>query len=318
MLIAVLVVVVLDAGVALGALVLVGLGPLPVIGALAAFAAAQLVIGPRCALAAVRARRASADEEPELHAALERLSQLADMRKPALAITEIQAPVAFAVGRSERSATICLSRALVEGLEPRERAAILAHELAHVAHRDVAVMTGASAIPMLAGLLLRVGWWPGYSERWFDIDIPRLPPAWALVLKPALPLAAVTGFAMVMVRIVLFVPLAGLALIYALTLPALAALSRAREFAADRGAAILTGAPAVVASALLKVSGEIERLPERDLRAALLMNGLFVVPLGPAGRLLGRLTATHPPLRARIERLVAMQATLEERPLTTV
>jgi len=156
------------------------------------------------------------------------------------------------------------------------------------------------------------------SERWTDPLRVRNMALGLLLSGLGMALATLTGVAMVMARALLFVPLAAVALVYALTLPAVAALSRAREFAADRDAAILTGAPAVLAAALLKLADEIERLPAGDLRAAALMNSLLVLPVGPVPGVLGRLAATHPPVPARVERLVAMQATLEERPLLTI
>jgi transposase len=191
-------------------------------------------------------------------------------------------------------------------------------ELAHVESRDMLVMSAASAMATLAGLLLRIASWTGYSERW--VVRTRLPGQWGLFgdALPGLAAGSVLSLGMVFVRLLLAVPLAVLLVVYALTLPAIAALSRAREFAADRSAAILTGTPATLAAALLKLSGEIERLPERDLRAAGLMNALLVVPTASSGRVFGRLTATHPPVLLRVERLLAMHTTIEGHPRAVI
>jgi heat shock protein HtpX len=310
-------VVVVDGAVLIG-LALLGIGPLPIVAAAAAFVAGQLLLGPRCALVVLRARRTGPQQEPALHAAVERLCQLADIAKPAIAISELAAPAAFAVGRSQRSATICVSRGLLEELEPPELMAILAHELAHVESRDMVVMTAASVMATLAGLLLRIASWTGYSERW--VVRTRMPGLWGLFGDelPGLAVGSVLSLVMVFVRLVLAVPLAVVLVVYALTLPAIAALSRARELAADRSAAILTGAPATLAAALLKLSGEIERLPTRDFRAAGLMNALLVVPIASVGGFLGRLIATHPPVMLRVERLLAMQTSIEGHPRAAV
>jgi heat shock protein HtpX len=277
----------------------------------AAFLAVQLLLAPALTLASVRARRVSADAEPELHALVERLCQLGDIPKPALAVSELDAPIAFAVGRSPRSATVCVSRGLLSSLEQDELTGVLAHELSHVASRDAAVMSVASLVPTLAGLCLRAAFWDGIPDVLEERGGDGSGPDWGfMIVGGALSLAL--SLAMIVARILLVVPLAVAAALCALTLPAVAALSRYREIAADRSAALLTGSPSALASALLRLSGELERIPRRDLRRVALSNALLVMPAPPQVPGLAWLTATHPPVERRVQRLLALEA--ESRP----
>jgi heat shock protein HtpX len=305
MAIAMALVALLDAA-ALTLLALLGVPPLLVACVGAAFLAAQLLLAPALALKAVRARPAGARDEPELHALVERLCQLGDIPKPALAVTELEAPIAFAVARGRRSGTVCVSYGLLEALEPEELAGVLAHELSHLANRDAAVMSVASLVPMLTGLCLRLAFWDGTPEALQEGREECSGSREALVLLGWL-LSPALMFGMIVVRILLAPPLAVAVALYALTLPAVAALSRYREFAADRSAALLTGSPSALASALLRLSGDLERIPRSDLRSIARANALLVMPAPPRVPVLLRLTATHPPVERRVQRLLALE-----------
>lgn len=252
-------------------------------------AAAQLFLGDQLALASMRAQITTADQAPELHAMIERLCQLSDIPKPRVAIAQMDLPNAFAAGRSRRSATVCVTTGLMERLEPRELEGVIAHELSHIANRDVVVMTVAGFLATVAGLLLRLGLYNSLGGR-------------------SRGNAAAVFLVVVIASVV----------VYALSFLLLRALSRYREYAADRGAAIMTGAPAQLASALQRISGDMARIPTADLRAAEGMNAFFILPAVAKGFSLSSLVSTHPPTARRIERLMAMQATLDADPTATL
>jgi heat shock protein HtpX len=290
---------------ALALLALLGVPIVVVAAAGAAFLAVQLLLGPALSLALFGAHPASAGDEPQLHALVERLCQLGDLRKPRIAIAELDAPAAFTVGHGGASATLCLSRGLLEQLPQDELTGVLAHELAHVASRDAVVMSVASLVPTVAGLCLRVAFWDGIPDRATEglhADTVR---GGALMIG-TLVLFLATALLMVALRVVLLVPLAVALLLTALTLPAVAALSRYRELAADRSAALLTGSPAALASALVRLSGAMGEIPRQDLRRVALANALLVMPAGLGLPGLERLTATHPPVEERVRRLLAL------------
>ena len=241
----------------------------------------QLMFSDRLALRSVGARVVEPQEEPRLHTTIDRLCQLADVAKPQVAVSRMDVPNAFAAGRSQKRATICVTTGLLERLDQEELEGVLAHELTHIINRDVVVMTVASFLATVAGLLIRMGFY-ARSGRGNT----------AAVLVVVLVASAVT---------------------YALSYILLRALSRYREYAADRGAASITGAPSQLASALLKVSGEMSRIPDRDLRAAEPMNAFFILPVSAKGLSISSLFATHPPTEARVARLMDMQAQIDRR-----
>jgi heat shock protein HtpX len=217
---------------------------------------------------------------------IERLCQLADLPKPRVAVSEMDLPNAFAAGRSQKTATVCVTTGLMQRLEPRELEGVIAHELSHIANKDVIVMTVAGFLATVAGLLVRFGIYSGMSGgRGRD-----------------------NSAAVFLIVIVVSV------VVYVLSFLLLRALSRYREFAADRGAAIMTGAPAQLAAALQKIAGTMTKIPTRDLRAAEGMNAFFIMPAVARGLSLSSLVSTHPPTEKRIERLMAMQATLDASP----
>lgn len=270
----------------IAALIAAGVGAIAVLVIAAAFALVQILFGDRIALASMGARVTEPHEAPELHAMVERLCQLSDIPKPRVAIAEADIPNAFAAGHSRKTATVCVTTGLMQRLEPGELEGVVAHELAHIANKDVIVMTIAGFLATVAGLLVRFGVYSGMMGRGRKDN------------------GAAVFLVVVLVSIV----------VYVASFLLLRALSRYREFAADRGAAIMTGAPAQLASALARISGTMERIPTQDLRAAEGMNAFFIIPAVSKGFSLSSIVSTHPPAEKRIARLMAMQAELDANP----
>jgi heat shock protein HtpX len=275
----------------IAALIAAGVGAVFILVIAVGFALAQLFLSDKLALSAMRARVTEPDEYPELHETIERLCQLADLPKPKIAVADTDLPNAFAAGRGPKSATVCVTTGIMSRLEPRELEGVLAHELSHIANRDVLVMTVASFLATVAGLLIRWGLYAGQfgggrrNDNTFAV------------------------FAIVLVASVV---------VYVVSFLLLRALSRHREYAADRGAAIMTGAPAQLASALGKITGEMARIPVRDLRAAEGLNAFFIIPAVAKGLSLSSFFQTHPPTEKRIERLLTMQAEIDGTPRAVV
>jgi heat shock protein HtpX len=303
--------VLIASGLVVAALALLDLRALWLLAVAAGLAALQLLAGARLALAAAGARAVGRDREPALHTTLERLCQLADLPKPRLAIAETPAPLAFAVRRPGGSGVICLGRGLVDALPPDEVEAVMAHELAHLAHRDAAVMTIASSMAALAALMLRFYWWSGIPE---DDGGERRPLAWRVVRGVLWVLSPVVTIGMVVLRVVAVVPGAVIALVAALTLPPAAALSRARELVADREAALLTGEPATLASALNRIDDAMPEIPTEDIRRAAAVRALLIMPSHRGGLWEWAPLRSHPSTRERIEALLALQRRLDAVP----
>lgn len=247
--------------------------------------AAQYWFADRIAMFSMGARLVTAQEAPQLHAIVDRLCGLAGLPKPKVAIAQSDIPNAFATGRNQRSAVVAVTTGLLRRLDSSEVEAVLAHELSHVAHRDVAVMTAAGALGVLAGLLTRFTLYGGFLGgvgRRAGRDNNS-----GLVFLAILAMSVV---------------------VYTLSFLLTRALSRYRELAADRGAAIVTGAPSTLAAALVKVTGEMGRIPTTDLRVAEPMNAFFFVPALAPGFSLSSLFSTHPRLDKRLDQLARMQA----------
>ncbi len=244
---------------------------------------AQWYFSDRLALGAMGGRVVSPAEAPELHAIVDRLCALADMPKPAVAIAHTDIPNAFATGRSADRAVICATTGLLRRVDARELEAVLSHELSHVAHRDVTVMTIASVLGVLAGFMTRSMMWGGMSRGRRDNQ------------NAAVVLVAVMVVSMV---------------VYAVSFVLIRALSRYRELAADRAAAYLTGQPSALASALMKITGEMGRIPTRDLRQVEPYNAFFFTPAVTNRFDFSSLFATHPPLEKRLEQLSRISAEL--------
>ena len=242
---------------------------------------AQWFFSDRIALYAMHGRVVTPEEQPHLHGVVDRLCALADMPKPTVAIADTDVPNAFATGRTPQRAVVCATTGLMRRLDERELEGVLAHELSHVAHRDVTVMTVASVVGVLAGFLTRIALFSGMGRRRDDSGAPAV-----LVI--------------VLVSMV----------VYALSFLLIRALSRYRELSADRAAAFLTSAPSALASALTKISGEMGRIPSRDLREAEPYNAFFFAPALAPGFSLSSLFSTHPSLERRLEQLGTISAQL--------
>jgi heat shock protein HtpX len=249
---------------------------------------AQFWFSDRIALYAMRGQLVTPEEEPRLHGIVDRLCAAADMPKPRVAIADTDLPNAFATGRSAKRAVLCVTTGLLRRLETGELEGVLAHELSHVAHRDVVVMTAASFIGVLAGLVAR---FTLYSSM-FGGDRGR------------------RGGDNLFVMILLVMAVS--AVVYAISFLLIRALSRYRELAADRAGAILTGRPSMLAAALTKITGEIGRIPTQDLRGAQAFNAFFFAPALGSGISLSRLLSTHPPLEKRLDQLAALSTQLAE------
>jgi heat shock protein HtpX len=241
----------------------------------------QYYTSDKLALAAAGAKVVSPEEAPELHAMVERLCAMASLPKPKVAIMDTDIPNAFATGRSPKHAAVCITTGLWRRLEPREVEGVIAHELSHIANRDVLIMTLASFFAMLAGLLTRFGLYAGmfgggYGGSNRDNNNNQIP-VWLIVLVVSI-------------------------VVYAISFVLIRAISRYREYAADRGSAVLTGAPEYLMSALQKISGQMAMIPQRDLREVQAMNAFFIVPAS-VKRATAELLMDHPPLEKRIAAL---------------
>lgn len=274
----------------IGILIAVGVQLVTVLFIAAIVLFCQYYFSDKIALYSMGAKIVTREQAPELHAIVDRLVALADMPKPQVAIANIDIPNAFATGRSPKASVVCATTGLLRRLDPQETEAVLAHELSHVAHKDVAVMTIASFIGMVAGFLTRIALWSGMfmgggESRGNNNSNSN---------------AALMELAVVAVS----------ALIYAISFLLTRALSRYRELSADRSGAILIGRPSLLASALVKVSGEISRIPTRDLRSASAFNAFYFAPALTQGVSLGNIMSTHPTLQKRLEQLSKLEEQL--------
>lgn len=244
----------------------------------------QYFYSDKIVLWSVGGREVSPAEAPDLHAIIERLAAMADLPKPRVAVVESRVPNAFATGRGPKTALVAVTTALMERLDLPEVEAVLAHELTHVHNRDVMVITLAGFFAAVANFLMRAmmygGMWGGYGRR-RDNDSGGIMLVWLVSL-------AVWAISFVLIR----------------------ALSRYREYAADRGSAIITGAPSRLASALVKISGSMERIPDRDLREVESVNAFFVLPALRRASIM-ELLSTHPSLEKRLARLKQMEQEME-------
>ena len=239
------------------------------------------------ALKAMRAREVTPEEAPELHGMIDRLCALADMPKPRVAIAYTDMPNAFATGRSANHSAVCVTTGIMDRLTAEELEGVLAHELSHVAHRDVLVMTLASSAGILAAMLTRGAqygaFFGGGNRRGNDNNNNGLP-VWLIVLVVSIVVYAVSFF---LTRL----------------------LSRYRELCADRAGAFLTQKPSALASALTKITGEIAAIPTKDLRSSQAMNAFFIAP-AISGAGLKTITSTHPSLEQRLQQLAEVAAEL--------
>lgn len=240
----------------------------------------QFFASDKLALHAMGAREVSPQEAPQLHAMVERLCVQANLPKPKVAVANTPMPNAFAIGRSPKKATVCATTGIMDLLSPAELEGVMAHELTHVQNRDVMVMTIASFFAAIAAYIVQFGFFFGGGAS-DDDDSPSM-------------------MVVILVSIV----------VYVVSFLLLQALSRYREFAADRGAAIITGRPSALSSALMRISGGMERIPQRDLRASSELAAFYIFPPRAKNSLMG-LFSTHPPMEKRIAALSRLESQLQ-------
>jgi heat shock protein HtpX len=247
-------------------------------------AAVQLFGGDKLALRAMGGREVTPAEAPELHAMIERLCIQADLPKPKVAVADNRMPNAFALGRGPKSATVCATTGIMELLSPAELEGVMAHELTHIGNRDVLVMTLAGFFATIAAYIVQFGFLFGGGGGYGDDD--DNPSAMVLILVSLV--------------------------VYVVSFFLMQALSRYREFAADRGAAVITGRPSALAPALMRISHGMDQIPKQDLRASSELSAFYFFP--PAAKsAIGGLFATHPPMEKRIEALQRLESQLQGR-----
>jgi heat shock protein HtpX len=244
----------------------------------AGLAALQFFTSDKLAMHAMGAREVTPQEAPELHAMIERLCIQADLPKPKVAVAYTEMPNAFALGKSQKSATVCATTGIMKMLSPAELEGVMAHELAHVKNRDVMIMTIASFFASVAATIIQFGFFFGGGGSDDDDG-----PSFLVILLVSVAVYVISFFLMM-------------------------SLSRYREFVADRGAALFTGRPSALASALRKISSGMDRLPEKDLRVANEMSAFFIAS---PKKVVSGLFATHPPMEKRIEQLMRLEAELQ-------
>jgi heat shock protein HtpX len=244
----------------------------------------QFFTSDKIALFSMGAREVTPAEQPRLHAIIDRLCVQANLPKPRVAVVQTAMPNAFAVGRSPKTATVCATTGILELLNDSELEAVLGHELTHVQNRDVMVMTIASFFASVAAFIVQMGFW--FGGAFGGDDENNNGPGFIVVILVS-------------------------AVVYVISWLLLQALSRYREFAADRGSAIITGRPSALISALLKISGNMQQIPQQDLRAANSELAAFYIFPPKAKQTVASLFSTHPPLEARIARLQRLEAQLQ-------
>jgi heat shock protein HtpX len=269
-----------------GVLFAAGAGGVTILIVAGGLLALQFFTSDKLALRAMGAHEVSPQEAPQLHALIERLCVQADIPKPRIYVMNTSMPNAFAMGRSRKAAAVCATTGILELLSPSELEGVMAHELTHIVNRDVMVMTLASFFASLASMIVQFGFFfgGGFGGGDDDDDNPSI-------------------------MVVILVSLA----VYVISFFLMQALSRYREYAADRGAAVITGRPSALSSALLKISGTMERIPQTDLRAHAEMNAFYIFPASAKNSIFN-LFATHPPIEKRIAALQRLEAQLQGAP----
>ena len=253
----------------------------------------QYFTSDKLVLRAVRAKEVSPEEMPQLHGIVERLAQVVDIPKPKVALADTDIPNAFVTGRNLRNSVVCVTSGLMKRLDDAELEAVLGHELAHIKNRDVTVMTLAAFFSTLAGMLAALlGRGMFYSAMFGGFGRSR---------------QGGGGGIMMVIMVVTLVSI----VTYFVSQLLILALTRYREYAADRGGAILVGAPATLASALTKISGTIARIPQDDLRRVEGASAFFIIPALHEGSM-ARFFSSHPPVEKRVERLRRMQQEMEQ------
>jgi heat shock protein HtpX len=269
-----------------GVIFAAGGGAIAIVLFAAVMLSVQFFASDKLALRAMGAKEVSPAEAPELHAMIDRLCIQADIPKPRIAVASTDMPNAFAMGRSQKHATVCATTGILNLLSPAELEGVMAHEITHIVNRDVAIMTMASFFASIASMIVQFGFFfgGGFGGGYGNSDDDDSP-SFAVVILVSI-------------------------LVYVISFLLIQALSRYREFAADRGSAVITGRPSALSSALLKLSSAMERTPTQDLRAAGEMNAFFIVPASVKNSIYG-LFATHPPMEKRIAALSRLEAQLQ-------
>lgn len=247
--------------------------------------ALQFFTSDKLALRAMGAREVTPAEAPELHAMIDRLCLQADIPKPKVAVAHTPMPNAFAMGRSRKAATVCATTGIMDLLSPAELEGVMAHEIAHIVNRDVMIMTLASFFASVASMIVQFGFFFGGGGSYSDDDD-----------NPS-------------VMVIILVSL----VVYVVSFFLMQALSRYREFAADRGASVITGRPSALASALMKISSGMARIPQSDLRAHGELNAFYIFPANVKNSMFN-LFSTHPPMEKRIEALARLERQLQGAP----
>jgi heat shock protein HtpX len=250
----------------------------------------SLYFSDKIALRAAGARVVTPQQAPELHGVIDRICALADMPKPVVAISPTDMPNAFATGRNSKSAVVCVTDGLLRRLDREELEGVLAHEMSHVAHKDVVVMTIASFLAIIAGLMIRFAF---YGELFGGGGGRRD-----------------NNNSGGQTAIIMLVLMAVSIVVYAISFLLIRLLSRYRELAADRSAALLTGQPSKLASALQKVSGQLAKIPTKDLRAAQALNAFYFAPALTKGASVSNIFSTHPSLERRLAELAKISQQL--------
>ncbi|WP_049969380.1 zinc metalloprotease HtpX [Haladaptatus cibarius] len=240
------------------------------LGFMMSFSLGSYFFSDKLTLWSMGAKEVDESEYPELHAMVSRLSQQADLPKPKVAVSDQRVPNAFATGRSQKKAAVCVTTGLMQTLNQEELEGVIAHELAHIKNRDMMVMTVASLLSTIAFMVVRWGWLLGGGG-----ENRNQAPVWVAILASL----AVWIVSYILIR----------------------ALSRYREYAADRGGASITGKPSALASALMTIDGRMDNVPKEDLREEAEMNAFFIIPIRSG--FIGKLFSTHPSTERRVEKL---------------
>ena len=270
-----------------GLLIAIGINAIFVLVLSGGFLFGQWWFSDTLSMKAMRAVEVTQEQAPSVHAIVDRICAMADMEKPRVGISDSPVPNAFATGRSPSRSVVVVTTGILKQLDEEELEAVLAHELSHVAHRDVTVMTIASFTSILAGFITRSAMWGSMMRGGRDRNT-------AVVFMAVMAVSAV---------------------VYFISFLLIRALSRYRELGADRGAALLTGKPSALASALVKISGGMNAIPDKDLRSMEPVSSIAFAPAFKGGKGMGMeaIFATHPPLEERLEQLAKISAQLGER-----
>jgi len=268
----------------LGVLAYVGIGAIPIAVIAGIMIMAQWYFSDKIVLWGSGAKIVSREQFPELHDLVERIVARNNLPKPRIAVVNTQMPNAFATGKTPKSSIVAVTTGLIDQLEPEELEGVIAHELSHIKNRDVLVLTLASLFSTVAWYLMRFSMFGGMSGGYGG---GRNRDSGAGILLILL-IAVITWFVSFLI---------------------IRAISRYREFVADRDGALMTGKPSKLASALLKISGTMKRIPTKDLREVEGMNAFFIVP-ALSGSSFATLFSTHPPVEQRVKKLMEMEAAM--------